>query len=205
MKTYRIHLLRHGVTRGNLEGRYIGTTDLALCEEGERELRTLWETYLYPEADVFYASPLLRCTQSLSVLYPHARPQLVPRLAECDFGLFEGYTAAQLGADAAFAEWMAGKRTAPPQGESGEDFSRRCLAGFDEVVRDLSQTDAQDAVVMTHGGVIMTVLAACGLPRLPFQEWKTPAGQGFTVRVTPSLWMRDRVIEVLGAIPMERS
>ena len=35
MKNYRLYLIRHGITSGNLEGKYIGTTDLPLCEEGE--------------------------------------------------------------------------------------------------------------------------------------------------------------------------
>ena len=29
-----VYLIRHGKTKGNLEGRYIGTTDEPLCEEG---------------------------------------------------------------------------------------------------------------------------------------------------------------------------
>ena len=30
MKTYRIHFIRHGLTDANLDGRYIGVTDLGL-------------------------------------------------------------------------------------------------------------------------------------------------------------------------------
>ena len=33
-----IYLIRHGKTKGNLEGRYIGTTDEPLCEEGKQSL-----------------------------------------------------------------------------------------------------------------------------------------------------------------------
>ena len=34
-----VYLIRHGKTKGNLEGRYIGTTDEPLCEEGKQSLR----------------------------------------------------------------------------------------------------------------------------------------------------------------------
>ena len=34
MKTYRIHFIRHGLTDGNLEGRYIGVTDIGLSDVG---------------------------------------------------------------------------------------------------------------------------------------------------------------------------
>ena len=30
MKNYTIYLIRHGITEGNLEGKYIGLTDLPL-------------------------------------------------------------------------------------------------------------------------------------------------------------------------------
>ena len=35
MKTFKLHLIRHGVTAGNLQGLYIGSgTDIPLCDEG---------------------------------------------------------------------------------------------------------------------------------------------------------------------------
>ena len=35
MKTFKLHLIRHGMTAGNLQGLYIGSgTDLPLCDEG---------------------------------------------------------------------------------------------------------------------------------------------------------------------------
>ena len=39
MKTFKLHLIRHGVTEGNLQGLYIGSgTDLPLCQEGRAQL-----------------------------------------------------------------------------------------------------------------------------------------------------------------------
>ena len=38
MKGYRIAFIRHGMTQANLDGRYIGTTDLPLCREGADQL-----------------------------------------------------------------------------------------------------------------------------------------------------------------------
>ena len=36
MQYYKLHLIRHGLTAGNLDGRYIGSgTDLPLCDEGQ--------------------------------------------------------------------------------------------------------------------------------------------------------------------------
>ena len=42
MKYYKLHLIRHGLTQGNLDGRYIGSgTDLPLCAEGRAQLEEL--------------------------------------------------------------------------------------------------------------------------------------------------------------------
>ena len=43
MKTYKIHLLRHGMTEANETGRYIGKTDLPLSPEGLAALLQLKE------------------------------------------------------------------------------------------------------------------------------------------------------------------
>ena len=51
MKYYKLHLIRHGLTQGNLDGRYIGSgTDLPLCEEGRAQLEGL--PAKWPYADV---------------------------------------------------------------------------------------------------------------------------------------------------------
>ena len=46
MLTYKIHLFRHGITRANLEGRYVGLSDYPLCQEGIDALKALAERLL---------------------------------------------------------------------------------------------------------------------------------------------------------------
>ena len=42
MKNYRLYLVRHGITAGNLQRRYVGGgTDEPLCEQGLAQLRAL--------------------------------------------------------------------------------------------------------------------------------------------------------------------
>ena len=48
MKTLRLHILRHGLTQGNLDGLYVGHTDLPLCEAGRAQLLQMKEAYRYP-------------------------------------------------------------------------------------------------------------------------------------------------------------
>ena len=71
MKGYRIAFIRHGMTQANLDGRYIGTTDLPLCREGADQLYEKIEKYDYPSVQKVYTSPLKRCKQTISILQPN--------------------------------------------------------------------------------------------------------------------------------------
>lgn len=66
------------------------------------------------------------------------------------------------------------------------------------------KTGTTDAAIITHGGVIMTLLTAYGIPELPMHEWRTPNGCGFTLNVNASLWMRGKKAEVFSEFPYER-
>ena len=60
------------------------------------------------------------------------------------------------------------------------------------------------AVIVTHGGVIMTLLSVYGLPQAQPYDWRMDNGFGYTLRITPGLWMRDKVTEVCDRIPYEK-
>lgn len=201
MKTYKIHLLRHGLTDANEEGTYIGKTDLPLSPEGLRQLLEARETFVYPRATRFFSSPLMRCRQTLEVLYPGSQPTLCPDLSECDFGQWEGRRVADLKYDETFQRWVEGSQKDIPGGESAAAFQARVQRGFEALVQEVLRSRDTDAVLCTHGGVIMMILAAYGLPRREMKEWLSAPGCGFTLRVTPSLWMREPVAEALCAIP----
>ena len=52
MKYYKLHLIRHGLTEGNLQGLYIGSgSDLPLCAEGRAQLKTLKKDFDYPQVE----------------------------------------------------------------------------------------------------------------------------------------------------------
>jgi alpha-ribazole phosphatase len=204
MKAYHIYLLRHGMTEGNKKGQYIGSTDMPLCEEGEQQLRELAKTYVYPAAELFYSSPLQRCVKTLKILYPDASIQLLPKLAECHFGDYEGKAFEELKDLEGYKNWVAGAgQAAPPNGESGTEFQARCCVGFAEVVEQLLRSGKQNAVIMAHGGTIMSILSTFGYPRRQFYDWMSNNGKGYEVVITPQLWMNSKVIEVAGIIPSE--
>lgn len=205
MKSYIIHFIRHGAIDETLSGKYIGTTDVPLSEKGRLDLKKLDYEYRYPGTQVVFTSPLKRCTETCKILYPELNPLSITALSECNFGEWEGKTAEELKNDPDFEKWLAGDNSVkPPRGESNADFTRRICRMFDSIVEGLMKTGTTESVIVTHGGVIMTLLAVYGLPQAKPFEWTMDNGFGYSLRVTPMLWQRDKVCEVFRTIPMEQ-
>ncbi len=204
MRSYKIHLIRHGSTEANKEGRYIGCgTDLPLSSEGKRELKALKEDYKYPSVPLVYSSPLLRATQTAEILYPGREIKTVDGMREYDFGDFENKTAAELEGRPDFTAWSSGQMPATPNGESSKDFTARIVLALNEIVRDMMANEEHEAAVIMHGGAIMMLLAACGLPQRRMVEWTSENGMGYTILVTPSLYQKSGIVEVVDIVPAE--
>lgn len=203
MKSYIIHFIRHGSIDYTLAGKYIGTTDAPLSDRGRMDLRKLDYEYKYPGTQVVFTSPLKRCTETAKILYPEQNPLVIDNLSECNFGEWEGKTADELKNDPDFKKWLAGDSSVkPPRGESNADFTRRVCKMFESIVEGLMKTGTTESVIVTHGGVIMTLLAVYGLPQAKPFEWTMDNGFGYSLRVTPVLWQRDKVCEVFQTIPL---
>jgi alpha-ribazole phosphatase len=203
MQSYLIHFIRHGDISDTLKGKYIGTTDVPLSEEGRLNLAEYDSRYIYPGTQVVFTSPLKRCTETAKILYPHQNPLVIDQLSECCFGEWENKSADELKDDPDFEKWLAGQSDVkPPRGESGADFTRRVCLIFEQIVEGLMKTGNTEAVVITHGGVIMTLLSVYGIPRAKPFEWVMDNGFGYSARVNPMLWQRDRVCEVYQKIPI---
>ena len=207
MKTYRIHFIRNGLTKGADEGRYIGHTDTELSREGILQLEDMQRDYTYPRADAVLTSPLRRCTQTAQILYPGCNPIVMDGLIEYNFGEFDGKTADELLAGKKadlFTAWLkGGPDSAPPFGESNAQFQKRVCETMERIISGVIQSETQDTVIVTHGGVISTIFAAFALPEAPAHEWLAPSGCGYTARITPSLWMRGSRFEATALVPSD--
>ena len=205
MKSYVIHLIRHGAIDETLSGKYIGTTDPPLSDKGKLALKKLAFTHAYPQPPVVFSSPLRRCTQTCAVLFPERKPLVIANLSECNFGEWEVKTAEELKDSEDFQKWLAGDNSVkPPRGESNADFVRRVCKMFESIVEGLMKTGSTECAIVTHGGVIMTLLAVYGLPQAKPFEWAMENGCGYSVRVTPMLWQRGKVTEVFSRVPVAK-
>ncbi len=205
MQSYVIHFIRHGMTTEDNKGKYIGITNVPLSKQGIDDLKKYDALYVYPGTPLLYTSPLLRCVQTCNVLYPKLKPIVLDGFSECSFGKWEGKTADDLKNNLDFINWLANsKDNRPPDGESGAEFTLRICRTFEKLVNDLIKSGETTAVVVTHAGVITTLLSVYGLPQAESYRWQMDNGFGYSVRITPLLWSRDKVTEVFGYCPREK-
>jgi broad specificity phosphatase PhoE len=149
----RLVLVRHGEAEGTA-GRFCGRYDPPLSELGRRQAEAL----RLLAGPALYTSPACRAVETAAEIAPGAT--VVDDLREMDFGEADGLRHDEAAArwPELYAAWLeTPTRISFPGGEDFGAFRRRVLAALDRI--DLP------AVVVTHGGVIRTALAAwLGMP-----------------------------------------
>ena len=166
-------MIRHGMTAGNAERRYIGVTDEPLSPEGRAEAERKEKDL---SLDRVYVSPLTRARQTAAILFPNAVQIPVEDLREMDFGVFEGRSGDEMEHDPVYREWVENRCTDPcPGGESQEAFYRRTLKAFADVMR----TAKGEVTFLVHGGVIMSIFYQLAVPKRDFYDWAVPNLSGF--------------------------
>ena len=203
MKTYTLYLFRHGMTKGNVNAQYIGHTDYPLTTDSIESLKAIKAKYHYPAVDAVFVSPLKRALQSADIMFPKNNKIVIDNFIEYNFGEFEELTAEDLKDNEDFKAWLHGDINArPPYGESNAEFVHRVCDAFEKVVNGCIKEGIETIAIVTHAGVIMTLLACYGLPEAPMAHWQMDAGYGYKLRITPSLWMRGNKLEVVDTAPL---
>lgn len=174
----KLFFLRHGLTRGNVERLYYGSTDLPLLPEGIAELERKRQAGGYPNPGRFYTSGMRRTEQTLEALYGPVAHGVVPDLRESDFGAFEMLSYEQLKDREDYQAWISGdfEANVAPGGESGIQVTARALAALEPLI-----AAGEDAVIITHGGVIGGVLNTWFPQELGRYAWTPKPGKGFGV------------------------
>ena len=194
-------LIRHGETAGNQKQRYIGRrTDEPLLPQSQEVLKQLD----YGEPQAVYASPMLRCTQTASILVPGKPRNIIDELAECDFGEFENKNYKELDGNADYQAWVDSKGMLPfPGGESREEAKRRNLTGFDKAVTRCIRRGISQAALVIHGGTIMNIMEEYAQIPRSFYEWHVKNGGGYEVELDENLWQKNRKELILKSSVME--
>ena len=179
----RILLIRHGRQNSPL-----CNVNVPLAEEGRRQAELLGERLKKEHVDAVWSSDLIRAVETADIINEKLQ---VPReirenLKEISFGDMEGLSDSVI-ADR-FEDFLRGrakmeKDMAYPGGESAADVVKRVLP----VMKEISEHDYDTVAVVTHGGVIRSLVAhylGMDLARVPLL-----AGHLENCGIT-ELWMR---------------
>ncbi len=181
----KIILIRHSKTQGNLEGRYIGTTDEHLCKEGIDILKAK----SYPKVQAVYCSPMLRCMETAKIIYEDLRCTVNRDLRECAFGDFENKNYEELKSNDYYQKWIDSNGTLPfPNGEDSYSFRKRSVAAFDEVINDIINKKINVGAIIVHGGTIMSILDKYSYPHKEFYNWQAKNGCGYSFEINDEEW-----------------
>ena len=183
----KIALIRHSITKGNLEKRYIGTTDESLCKVGI----DLIKSKSFPLVEAVYCSPLARCVETAKLIYKDIEPIIYKELRECNFGLFENKNYKELEGNIHYQNWIDSNGTLNfPEGESPEEFKNRCVKTFDEIIKDILQKNIKSIAMIVHGGTIMAILDEYSSPHKDFYHWQVNNCEGFIIEIDKNLWRK---------------
>lgn len=181
----KLFLIRHGMTKGNIEKRYIGSTDEILCPEGIEQLEQRKRIGIYkeiPEDAILWSSPMRRCLQTAEILFGKKQPKIENRLRECDFGDWEGKNYIDLSNDKNYQAWIDSGGSIPfPNGEAIQTFKRRCVQACCEILNQGQESDHYIFVV--HGGTIMAILEQLGYPKKGYYDYQCQNGEGYVCTV----------------------
>jgi broad specificity phosphatase PhoE len=137
----RLILVRHGETEWSRTGRHTGTTEVPLTDAGRAEALALVPALERWAGARVIASPRERAQATAALAIPGCTPDLDPRVAEWDYGDYEGRTSKDIRAERPGWEiWSDGC----PGGESPDQAGARAS----EFVASLGD---DTVIVFTHG------------------------------------------------------
>lgn len=185
-------LVRHGVTQGNLERRFLGVTDQPLTPEGEA--LAVRRAKVIPAVEHVFVSPLCRCLRTAEILWPQVERTVLPELRETDFGRFECKCHEDLVDDPDYQAWLdTGGAMDLAGAETREQCVRRVEQALGKIINACKANKLNRAGVMTHGGTIMNILWRFGRPERGYYDWMTPNCGGWVVSVQE----RGLILQVL--------
>lgn len=175
-----VTLLRHGMTDENERSAYISWTDSPLNEKGQKMAEALADLVRPP--DLLFSSSSVRCLETARILFPGQTVISIDDLKEMHFGDWEGKTYEELRGLQSYRAWLDDPFIKGPDGgERFQEFKGRVERGWRAVKAQTMASGAKYAAVVTHGGVIRTLLSELAPEKKTFFDWKVPLAGGYEI------------------------
>jgi len=170
-----LHLIRHGETDWNAEGRIQGQSDSRLNATGRAQARELRGQLCLADFDGFFCSSSRRARETMEILLNHqaAAVQCMDALREIRLGPWEKQTKTDVISQ--YPQAFEDFRKAPDRfrlagAETFEDVRKRGVAAVRQIV---SQYPGSTVMVVSHGAIIKTIL--CHYANRPLRRlWDPP-------------------------------
>ncbi len=176
-------MIRHGEVDECYHDRFLGSTDAPLSGIGREQARSLHTACKDLQAAKLWCSPLKRARQTAQIVFPCRTPEIIPELREVDFGAWETLSFAEIAAQnpVLVDKWARfDEDFSFPDGESMKDFLNRI-----KHIADRMRREQDDLVLVTHGGVIRSLLCELqGLPPEKYVTFSIQRGGMLTVRIS---------------------
>lgn len=190
-----VALFRHGITEDNKRRAYSGWSDSPICKTEEQRISP------YPHRfDHYYTSDLTRCIQTSHLLFPGENLTSVPEFREMNFGDWERCTFEALKDKYHYQKWLSDfEMTAPPNGEYLSEFQYRIKAGWQKCMQ---QSTGNRIAIVTHGGVIRSLLTDFAAEPKGFWNWKIPYAAGYELQFSKEQLRRGEKCISLREVPL---
>lgn len=202
MEHIEVNFIRHGTTQSNLEGRLCGRTDSPLISDFISEMKEMVSKYPYPLVEHCYRSPAQRCRETLEIIYPCMKADMVEDLWEFDFGDMDGMLVQKV---LELMDLKAYYTHDPcfsfPNGEMMGAFLQRTYHAMDLIVRDAQEKGFKTIAIITHSMLLDSLMSNCAQPTMTEEERFCPNGKGIGVRLAPVVWFYSRVLYFVRLLP----
>ncbi len=155
-----LYLIRHGETEWNKLGKFQGSKDISLSEDGISQARYLSER-LNGNFDYIYTSPLIRAKKTADIISEKSKtaPIIFPDMREINYGDWEGLTTKEIQASYSheFILWKTDKIEAPICGGDGS-LKNATKRGKNSVLKIVQAHPGKKIVIVAHGGIIKAAI-----------------------------------------------
>jgi len=151
----KITLIRHAEVVEEYRGKYNGHIDIGLSQNGKLQAKEVVKKLQNREFDRVYCSDLLRAKETLLAFNLTCERTFTPHLREKSWGVHEGMSFEEIEASGIkyrdFNQWIEAL-----DGEDIQTYIKRVKEYFFETIL---QESANQVLVITHAGVIKTLLS----------------------------------------------
>lgn len=156
----KLILVRHGQSMYNFENRFTGLADPDLTAKGREEARLVGQFLKAQRIEIAFVSPLLRTRHTLKIIQKEMALKTMktietPLLNPRDYGALTGMNKAQatakFGAEKVLL-WRRSYQTAPPEGESLKETTKRVAAYYQEQI--LPYLQMHNVLIVGHGNTL---------------------------------------------------